>query len=92
MQLGRFVPIESSTKTMLELPGIAGCVSKGKSIPKALLDAGTYVVNNKININSLPLCSGSGLTLTKNEIKDIIEVIKYLENRGILLKRSYQKN
>ena len=27
-----------------------------------------------------------GLTLTKNEIKDIVKVIKPLENRGILLK------
>ena len=29
---------------------------------------------------------GTGITLTNNEIKDIIKVIKYLENRGVLLK------
>ena len=29
---------------------------------------------------------GSGITLTKYEIKDIMKVIKSLENRGILLK------
>ena len=29
---------------------------------------------------------GSGITLKKNEIKDIMKVIKSLENRGILLK------
>ena len=36
---------------------------------------------------------GSGITLTNNEMKDIIKVIKSLENRGILLKgttRSFQ--
>ena len=29
---------------------------------------------------------GAGITLTDNEIKDIMKVIKSLENRGILLK------
>ena len=29
---------------------------------------------------------GSGITLTKNEIKDIIKVIRSLENRGTLPK------
>ena len=29
---------------------------------------------------------GSGITLEKNEIKDVMKVIKSLENRGILLK------
>ena len=29
---------------------------------------------------------GSGITLKKNEIKDVMKVIKSLENRGILLK------
>ena len=31
------------------------------------------------------------MTLTKNEIKDIIKVIKSLENRGILLKELLEK-
>ena len=31
---------------------------------------------------------GSGLTLTSNEIKDIVKVIRSLENRGILLKQT----
>ena len=34
---------------------------------------------------------GSGITLTKNEIKDIIKVIRSLENRGILLKEIIKK-
>ena len=35
--------------------------------------------------------TGSGITLTNNEIKDIMKVIKYLENRGILLKETIRK-
>ena len=35
---------------------------------------------------------GSAKTLTKNEIKDIIKVIKYLENSAILLKGTAEKN
>ena len=35
--------------------------------------------------------TGSGITLTNNEIKDIIKVIRYLENRGILLKGATKK-
>ena len=34
---------------------------------------------------------GSGITLTNNEIKDIIKVSKSLENRGILLKGTTRK-
>ena len=29
---------------------------------------------------------GSGITVTNSEITDIMKVIKYLENRGVLLK------
>ena len=36
--------------------------------------------------------SGAEITLTNNEIKDIIKVIKSLENRGILLKWNCLKN
>ena len=31
--------------------------------------------------------TGSGITLTNNEIKDTIRVIRSLENRGVLLKK-----
>ena len=34
---------------------------------------------------------GLGITLTNNEINDIIKVIKYLENRGILSKKTNRK-
>ena len=35
---------------------------------------------------------GSGITLTNNEMKYIIEIIKLLENRGIWLKENTEKN
>ena len=38
------------------------------------------------------LSLGSGLTLTNNEIKNIMRVISSLENRGILLKETDRKN
>ena len=34
---------------------------------------------------------GSGITLTNSEIKDIIKVIKSVENRGMLLKEPLEK-
>ena len=40
---------------------------------------------NKFN-KKFTISEGLGTTLTNNGIKDIIEVIKSLENRGILLK------
>ena len=35
---------------------------------------------------------GRGITLTENEIKDIIKVVKSLENRGISLKGTTRKS
>ena len=37
------------------------------------------------------LSESSGIFLTNNEIKDVIKVIKYLEDRGILLKGTIRK-
>ena len=81
----------SSIKAISEFLSIAEKVSKAESIPKAVSDAGSNLVNSKININPLTLFSGSELTVAKNEIKDITEVIRSLENRGILLKRTTRK-
>ena len=52
-----------------------------------------YYINKGINkINKRFTSSkGPGVTLTNNEIKDIMKVIKSFENRGILL-RNYQKS
>ena len=35
--------------------------------------------------------NGSGITLTNNETKDIMKVIRSLENRGILMKGTTRK-
>ena len=52
-----------------------------------------YYVNKGINELNKKFTStkGSGITLTSNEVKDIIKVIKSLENRGILLKGTTRK-
>ena len=57
--------------------------AEGKSIPKTLLDASYHFVDNKTNTKPSSLLIVSGLTLTNNEIKDIITVIKSLEKRRI---------
>ena len=53
-----------------------------KEMKNVLVYAGLNVIGNK-NKDGLKV---SGITLTNNEIKDIIKVIRSLENRGILLK------
>ena len=55
-----------------------------------LVDAGIYIIGKK-SINGIPLVTSSGITLINHEIKDIIKVIKSLENRGISLKETTRK-
>ena len=43
------------------------------------------------NILPGPTIFGTGITLTNDEIKNIVKVIKSLENRGILSKRTTKK-
>ena len=52
-----------------------------------------YYTSKEINELSKQFASskGSGITLTNNEIKDIMKVIKSLENNGILLKGTTRK-
>ena len=76
VQLGKFIPL------FKEIMGsLSGFVieakrsfsnSKGKSVPKSLLDTASNFINNKTNINNLDLFKpfknpllGSGLILTK---------------------------
>ena len=46
---------------------------------------------SKIFIKDFEKFSGTGITLTNNDIKDIIKVIKSLENRGMLIKGTTTK-
>ena len=56
-----------------------------------LIDLVVDTVNKKIKkgISSITI---SGITLTNNEIKDIIKVVHSLENREIFIKTDYYKN
>ena len=47
---------------------------------------GKIFLHKQINRFNKNYITGSGITLTKNEIKYIVKVIKSLENRRILLK------
>ena len=64
-----------------------------KEVPELTTDAKRYCVNKEINKfkNDFTVNEGSGITPTKNETKDIIQVIKFLENRGIILKETTRK-
>ena len=55
--------------------------------------AAEYYANKGINKLNKKFTSGKGLgiILTNNKIKDIIKIIKSLENRGILLKETVRK-
>ena len=55
-----------------------------------LVDAGVNLLGKKIK-KGISSITGSGISLTNNEIKDIIKVIKSLENAGILLKGPTRK-
>ena len=70
--------------------GIA--LAKNKA-PKLAEKTTEYYVNKGINELNKKFTSskGSGITPTNNEIKDIMKVIKSLENRGTLLKETTTK-
>ena len=56
-----------------------------KKINKNIIeDAGLNIISKNIK-KRIPSITGLGVTLTYNEIKYIMKVIKSLENRGILL-------
>ena len=52
---------------------------------KLFLDAGLNIIGKKIN-KGISSITASCITLTNNEVKNIIKVIKSLENRENLLK------
>ena len=55
-----------------------------------LVDTGINIVGKKIR-KEISSITGSRITLTHNEVKDIMKVIKPLQNRGILLKATTKK-
>ena len=54
------------------------------------VDTGLNITGKKIE-KGISSITGSGITLTNNEIKDILKVIKSLENRGISLEGTTRK-
>ena len=69
-------------------------VTLGPELAPALAGKATeYYINKRVNELNKKFTSikGSGVTLTNNEIKDIIKEIKHSENRGTLLKRTTRK-
>ena len=65
-----------------------------KLAPKLAEKATEYYINKGIKELNQKFASSksSEITLTNNEIKDIMRVIKSLENRGILLKGTTRKS
>ena len=70
-------------------------INKGISLakeatPKLAKKATKYYFNKGINelYKIFTSSKGSGIILTNNEIRDIMKVIKSLENRGIVLKET----
>ena len=57
---------------------------------KLFLDTRLNIIGKKIK-EGISSINSSGITLTNNEIKDIIKVIKSLENKGVLLKATTTK-
>ena len=58
-----------------------------KKVKNCLVDAGLNDIDRKIKDK----LTGLGTALTNKEMKDVIKVIRSLENRGILLKRTVRK-
>ena len=91
VQLEGFIPtLKISLKIAMQIANILYNLASDKNIPVTILDTGDDLFNNKTKNRSLSL-KGLGLTLTNNQVKDIIKLIRSLKNRGILLKWNTNK-
>ena len=75
-------------KTIKKIINKAGELSKKVTL-NDMIETANFSKNNVINASNKVF--GAGIIPTNNEIKDIMKVIKYLENRGILLKGTTKK-
>ena len=55
-------------------------------------DLGKNFLDKQIDRLNKEYITGSGISLTNNEIKDILKVIKFLENKRINTEKNYYKN
>ena len=85
---------------IVQLGGVLRDIPIFGNILSSVAIKGTYIARNleekkflhkQIDRLNKAYITGSGITLTNNEIKDIMKVIKSLENRGILLKETTRK-
>ena len=85
---------------IVQLGGVLRDIPIFGNILSSVAIKGTYIARNleekkflhkQIDRLNKAYITGSGITLTNNEIKDIMKVIKSLENRGILLKGTTRK-
>ena len=95
--------IQSKGYALYEITG--PIIKEFSSLPKIIDDKLKHILKNEGKIydtiktvdNSITIITGikkifgTGVTLTDNEIKNIIKVIKSFENRGILLKETTRK-
>ena len=88
------MPFDIITKPVPGLYSFMKSTSKNMSGKKLndydLIDGGLSLLDKNIK-KGISTMTSSGITLTNNEIKDIMKVIKSLENRGNLLKRAIRK-
>ena len=59
---------------------LSSVAKKGTDLPS---DLGKNFLDKQIDRSNKEYIAGSGITLTNNQIRDIINVVKSLENRGI---------
>ena len=87
--MSKFVQLEGIARDISIFGNILLSVAKkGTNLAR---DLGKYFLDKRIERLIKEYITGSGITLTNNEIKDIIKVIKSLKNRGILLKEATRK-
>ena len=65
-------------------------LNQKKDLQNFLVDAGVNVLSKRVR-NKHSSIADSGVTLINNEIKDIVKVIRSLENTGILFKGTTRK-
>ena len=89
IQLSKIVQLRGVLRDIPFLGNILSNVAKkGTDIAKNI---GKKFLDKQIDRFNKEYITGLRITLTKNEMKDIMKVIKSLENRGILLKRTTRK-
>ena len=75
VQLTGFLPfIQPMLKAVMQIPVIFDKFVKDKCIPETILNVGDNLLNIKTNINPLLFLKVSRITVTSNEIKDIMNV------------------